>query len=64
MCAHQHKVDGSNLHMCDIYFGSTAGVFSQLEKDFFDDECRCLIWIPCWGGLLVIGMKPMMMAFD
>ena len=43
VCAYNYKVDGSSLHMCIIFFGSTAGIFFQLEKELFDDECRRLI---------------------
>ena len=57
VCAHQRKVDGSNLHMW-IFFGSTAStyVFSQLEKELFDWSSMCLydvfIWSQCcWRNI-------------
>ena len=26
-----------------IFYGSTGGIFSEMDKYLFDDECRCLI---------------------
>ena len=43
VCAYNYKVDGSNLHMCMFYFGSTAESFLNWRRICLDDECRCLI---------------------
>ena len=44
VCAHHRKVDGSNLHMWNVFVRKQCWYiyFSQLEKDFFDNDCRCL----------------------
>ena len=36
VCAHQRKVDGSNLHMC-IFLEALRVFLFQLEKELFDD---------------------------
>ena len=43
VCAHHRKVDGSNLHMWNFFKEAMlVYIFSHQEKDFFDNDCRCL----------------------